>query len=111
MLCFLLIIAVTCTLSWIGFNTLWSLGFAILSWFVYATEGDFTVWLLLQSMWLFTLFLNRVMRTCSCSCCEYTFKEPEQTHGQKREHNKNVRISLSMLWGFILIWWLCTLLF
>ena len=108
---FLLIIAITCTLSWIGFNTLWSLGFAIITWFVNYNNDDFTGWLLLQAMWLLGLFLNWIRRTSSCCCCEYTFKKPELTPEQKREHNRNVRISLSMLWGVIFIWRLCTLLF
>ena len=108
---FLLIIAITCTLSWIGFNTLWSLGFAVITWFVNAIDGDFTGWLLLQVMWFLALVLNWIIKKSSCCCCEYTFKKNELTPEQKREHNRNVRISLSMLWGVIFIWRLCTLLF
>ena len=108
---FLLIIAITCTLSWIGFNTLWSLGFAVITWFVNGIDGGLTGWLLLQLMWLFGFFLNWMIKTSSCYCCEYTIKKPGLTPEQKREHNKNVLISLSMLWGIIFIWRLCILLF
>ena len=108
---FLLIIAITCTLSWIGFNTLWSLGFAVITWFVNATDGDLTGWFLLQAMWLFCLFLNWIIKASSCCCCDYTVKKPELAPEQKRKHNKNVMISLSTLWGIIFIWRLCILLF
>ena len=108
---FLLIIAITCTLSWIGFNTLWSLGFAIITWFVNYNNDDFNGWLLLQVMWLFALLINWMIRKSSCCCCEYAIKKPELPPEQKREHNKNVRISLSMLWGIIFIWRLCILFF
>ena len=110
MLWFLFIFALTCTLSWIGLNTLWSFFFASVIWFASSTGANFSTWLFWEI--LMTLFCSfaYVMDLNSC-CSTYTFKKPEQTPEQKREHDKNIFISLSMLWGIILIWWLCTLLF